>query len=129
MKASLSSKGIEEYLEALAQADGDVDQAAKKSLSAGAEVALEGMERRVAVLTGNLKSKLKVGEPEQDGNVISIDIGLLDDTDEETARYGNVQEFGSSTMPAHPYIRPTMAEDKFKITAAMRKSLEEQEIL
>jgi len=126
MRAKLSTKGIAEYLEQIAQRGEDVDAACADALQAGGEAALEGMRRRVAVDTGNLKENLRVSEVQQDGNFTSVEIGLLAGTDAKIARYGNAQEFGSSSMPAHPYIRPTMAEDKNKITAAMKKSLQEK---
>lgn len=125
MRAKLSLKGMEEYLETIAKAGGDVDAACADALKAGAEVAVDGMRRRVAVDTGNLKDSLRVSDVQQDGNTISVEMGLLSGTEAATARYGNAQEFGSSSMPAHPYIRPTMAEDKNKITTAMKQSLQE----
>src|SRR5512136_2961311 len=88
-------KGLDEWLEALAQAGQDVDASVDRALEAGAQVALDSMQRRVAVLTGNLKDSLAAGAPQQDGNFHSVEVGLLKGTERDTARYGNVQEFGS----------------------------------
>jgi HK97 gp10 family phage protein len=122
----LSTKGFEEFLERLSEAGKNVDDAADKALQAGAEVALEIMQRKVAVLTGNLQAHLKVTPPEAEGNYHFIKVGLLTGkTDAATARYGNAQEFGSSSMPAHPFVRPAFAEGRAKIRAAMRDSLKE----
>lgn len=123
VRASLTTKGLEEWLEALVQAGKDVDASADRALEAGAGVALDGMQKRVAVLTGNLQAHIQASAPQQDGNFHSVDVGLLRGVDAETARYGNVQEFGSANMPAHPYIRPAMDEDKRAILAAERESL------
>ena len=120
----LSLKGLDEYLERLAAAGRDVDLAAAKALAAGADVALAGMRERVAVLTGDLQDNLKSTEPMQDGNYVYVKVGLIS-ADPEISRYGNAQEFGTSSMPAHPYVRPTFDEDKGPIRAAIKRSLTE----
>ena len=131
-KGMFSLKGMEEYLETLATADGNVDEATARAVMAGAEVAEAGMVKRAPELTGNLKSKIAIKGPDRDGNFHFAEIGLIHDknfTDAETARYGMAQEFGSASMPAHPYIRPTLKRDKSKIRKAERESLEKDAIL
>jgi HK97 gp10 family phage protein len=125
VRGYLSLKGLEKWLEALGQAGQDVGQAADRALQAGAEVALEGMQKRVPKDTHNLENHLAILGPEADGNYHSVQIGLLrgKGLDADTARYGHAQEYGSASMPAQPYIRPTMDEDKAKIRGAMRASL------
>ncbi|NMC84292.1 MAG: hypothetical protein GYA58_03300 [Anaerolineaceae bacterium] len=131
----LTLNGLEEYLEEIAQAGRDVDEAAARALLAGAEVLEEGMEKRVPVDIGNLRNHIKIKGPEQEGNFIFIEVGVIHDkafTDAETARYGNVIEYGSASKKgkdAQPYIRPTLAEDKGKARQAMKESLEQDGIL
>ncbi len=120
----VSTKGFEALLERIVSIGQDVDKSAQKALSAGAEVAKAGMVRRVPKDTHNLEHHINVSEPKQDGNFSYVEVGVLN-ADADTARYGNAQEYGTSSMPAQPYIRPTMAEDKGKIKKAMRESLEE----
>jgi hypothetical protein len=43
--------------------------------------------------------------------------------DAETAIYGNVQEFGSSSVEAQPYIRPSFRSKKAAAMRAMRDFL------
>ena len=121
-RAKISTKGFEEYLEKLVQAGRDVDQDIHRALDAGADVAVEGMQRRVRKDTHNLEQHIKKTEVRQEGNYSYIEIGVLD-ADAETARYGNAQEYGTSSMPAQPYIRPTMKSDAGKIKKAMKNSL------
>ncbi len=123
-RGKLSTKGFDEYLERIVEAGRNVDQAAARALAAGAEVALAGMQRRVPKDTRNLEANLAATEPKQDGNYTFVEVGVIG-ADAETARYGNAQEYGTSSMPAQPYIRPTFDEDKARIRAAMRKSLEQ----
>jgi HK97 gp10 family phage protein len=118
----LTTRGFDEYLERIVQAGRDVDAAAAKALAAGAAVALEGMQQRVAVVTGNLKDNLVATESQQDGNYVFVKVGLIS-ADPDTARYGNAQEFGTSSMPAHPYVRPALDEEKARIRAAIKQSL------
>jgi HK97 gp10 family phage protein len=116
---------MEKYLEDLAAAGRDVDAAAGRALAAGGEVALQGMQRRVPQDTKNLAEHLATSQPKKNGNFVYVDVGILQ-ADADTARYGNAQEFGTSSMPAQPYIRPTLAEDKGAISKAMRDSLKEE---
>jgi HK97 gp10 family phage protein len=127
-RAKLTLKGFDRYLEAIKEAGRDVDAAAARAVQAGGEVALNGMQERVPKDTHNLEEHLEL-QTGRDGNVHYAEIGLLKDTDADTARYGNVQEFGSTTTAAQPYVRPTMDEDKNKIRKAMRESLEKDGLL
>ena len=114
----LTTKGFEEYLENLARAGKDIDAITDRALRAGGEVLLQGMKRRVPKDTGNLEANLKIEGPKKDGNFHYILVGLVN-ADGETARYGTAQEYGTSSMAAQPYIRPTIDEDKAKAGKAM----------
>jgi len=118
-KASLNTKGFAEYLERIAEVGGNVDEAADEALLAGAEILLAGMVARAPEDTGNLKSELKRGDVQVDGNYHFIEVGLIE-TDERTAVYGNAQEYGwGPNHSAHPYVRPAIDEDGKKAKAAM----------
>lgn len=126
MKATLSMpKGLDAILEALAQQEVDLDAAAARALSAGAEVAVEGIKRRARVLSGEMRDAAKASEVKKAGNEISIEVGWPD-ADGKLARKVNANEFGTSSMEAQPMVRPTMAEDKKTILGAMKSSLEEE---
>jgi len=121
IKSRLTTKGFEEYLERIARAGKDIDVIADQALTAGGEILLDGMHRRVPKDSGNLDAHLELMGPVQDGNFHYIDVGLGKGTDADTARYGNVQEFGSATTPAQPYVRPTLDSDMGKARRAMRE--------
>lgn len=120
-KASLKLD-MQPYLEQIARLGEGVDAATDEMMEAGAQVALAGMKRRVPVDTGHLQESLTTSEAQTDGNYHFIEIGLLG-VDEKTAIYGNVQEFGSSSVKAHPYVRSTMKGDRSKIRKAQRAAL------
>ena len=132
VRYNFSLRGMSEWLEKIGQTGKNVDDSAAKAVLAGARVAQEGMIDRAPELTGNLKAHIKIKGPTQEGNEVSVLVGVIHDinyTDAETARYGMAQEFGTSSMPAHPYIRPTLKKDKRKIRGAERKVLKEDAIL
>lgn len=128
-RVQFSLKGLDDYLEKVQQAGNDVDDATDRALVAGGDVLLAGMERRVPRLTGNLAANLVRTEPERDGNYHSLEVGILSNVDAETARYGNVQEYGSPKMAAQPYIRPAFDEDKSKARKSQRDSLKQDGII
>lgn len=121
----LELSGLAAYLEDLAQAGQDVDAAAARALTAGAEPILAEMRVLVPKDTHNLEDHLDVDGPHKDGNFTYVDIGVITG-DEETAIYGNVQEYGSSSAEAHPYIRPALKSKKAAAMRAMKGSLKSE---
>ena len=126
IRATLDTSGIEEFLEEIARLGKNIDQAAAKALEIGGDVLLTGMLNRVPRDTGNLANNLKRTEPEQDGNYIFILVGISKDVDAKTARYGTAQEYGTSSMAAHSYIRSTIDHDMLDARIAMNEKLLEQ---
>jgi HK97 gp10 family phage protein len=124
----IDTKGFEAYLERVALAGLSVDDAARRAVMAGAEVAKEGMRKRVPVDTGNLQEHIDFTDPELEGNTVFVLVGVIE-ADADTARYGTAQEYGSSNMVAQPYVRPTMDHDAARIKAAMRAALEAEGLL
>jgi HK97 gp10 family phage protein len=121
VKSRITTKGFEEYLEAIAKAGQNIDAIADEALLAGGEVLLEGMDRRVPKDTHNLEKHLALIGPVQDGNLHYVEVGIPPTTDANTARYGNVQEYGSANTPAQPYIRPSLDHDMGKARARMKE--------
>ncbi len=129
VRSRITTKGFAEYLERLAQAGKDIDAISGQALAAGGEILLEGMQKRVPKDTHNLESHLAVEGPSQDGNFVYVEVGLARDSDADTARYGNVQEYGSARTQAQPYVRPALDEDMGKARKAMREVFEAEEVL
>jgi HK97 gp10 family phage protein len=128
-RVKLDTKGFAEYLEKITQAGQDVDAAAAKALDAGGDILLAGMVRRVPKDTHNLERHLNIDGPNRDGNFHYILVGLARGLDADTARYGNAQEYGTSSMGAKQYIRPALDEDMSKARKAMRQVFIEWGIL
>lgn len=125
----VSTKGMDDSLEALAQMGRDVDEAAANALLTGCEVMQEEMISLAPELTGNLKAHILIDGPNQDGNFITAEVGVIHKkgmTDAETARYANAQEYGTSSMAANPYIRPGAERSRGRASRAMRDVLAEE---
>ena len=129
VRARFETKGFEAYLEAIARAGEDVDAAAAEALQAGGEILLAGMQKRVPKDTGNLHDNLTIEGPHQDANYHYVIIGLAKSADAKTARYGNAQEYGTSSMAAHPFVRPTLESDISKARRAMRDVFKSKGVL
>lgn len=121
----LEFSGLKTYLEDLAAAGKDVDAAAQRALSKGADEILPVMQALVPKDTHNLEGHLSIEGPHQEGNFSYVDIGIIT-ADKETAIYGNVQEYGSSSVAAQPYIRPALKSKRAAAMRAMKESLKSE---
>jgi HK97 gp10 family phage protein len=118
-------KGFDEYFEKLVKAGRDIDAAADRANVAAGDVILEGMEELVPRDTENLAEHLERSEPEVDGNYHSVNVGMqkTPKPDADTARYGNVQEYGSARTPAQSYIRAGFDRKRSNARKAQKESL------
>jgi HK97 gp10 family phage protein len=121
-------RGLGNYLEELARAGQDVDEAADRALEVGATPIVQEMRALVPKDTRNLEFHIKFDGPYREGNYHFVDIGVITD-DKETAIYGNVQEYGSSSVQAQPYIRPSFQGKKGAAMRAMKASLQSEGLL
>lgn len=127
-KVWMKLEGFDQYLEELVKAGKDIDQVAEECLEAGSEVLLAGMQRRAP--HDVIKNALRKTEVMKDGDKRYLYLGILRDTDAETARIADVWEFGGPgktghggkrkhrSITARPYIRPTLRSDAKKARAA-----------
>lgn len=126
-QGAINLKGLDQWLEDLARAGKDVDEAASKAILAGAEVIQLEMRVLAPVDTGNLREHIRIKGPIRDGNYHFVEVGVIHEiafTDADTARYANAQEYGTSKMAAHPYIRPGWDGGRRAALAAMKESLQ-----
>ena len=124
-KATFTMNGMAKYLEDIQKAGLDIDAAAQRALVKGGGILQAEMDALVPVgLTGNLKAKIVIDGPYQDGNLNYVDVGVVH-ADAETAKYGNVQEYGSPSknIPAQSYIRAAIDRKKTAVMQAIRVSL------
>ena len=101
-------EGLDDLLAALDSLQEGIDPSVLKP---GASLLLEGMKRRVAVDTGELRDSLQL-EVNSDGVTFSSD-----------SDHAVANEFGTHTMPAQPFIRPTFDTDGPKAIDAIADAL------
>lgn len=126
-QAKLSLKGIEDYLQKVAKFADDFEAAAAEALTIGAETLQDKMIELVPVDTANLLAHIKIKGPQKNGTFLFCEVGVIHDlayTDEDTARYGNVMEYGSATVKKQPYIRPAIAWIKPRWTGIIATELQ-----
>jgi hypothetical protein len=104
-KASLTIRGLDQYMERLAQAQEDIDQVVADVLDearAPAEDMLHDHLRESSeTWTGEMASQIDVSPVVRDGNFLFI---LLKDSD-PGAIY---KEYGRPRQAADPFLRPTL---------------------
>lgn len=83
------------------------------ALLAGAYVLEAGAKRRAPVDTGFLRASGSSNKTTGGAEVVF------------TANYAYYQEFGTSKMPAQPFVRPTIDEDGDKIVEAVADELQQ----
>lgn len=124
MKMSFKPGKVDKYLEQVVEAGRSIDEAVDRALGKAADVAIEGMERRVPVRTGNLARHIGLLKAGQDGNYHFVDVGV-DFRDRNSILYAVFVEFGAPHRPAQPFLRPAFDEGKNAIRKALRDSLKE----
>lgn len=111
----------------------ELDKNLKVAIKEGAKVAQQGMKRRVPKDTHNLEKNIHIDTAKIESGSITIEVGLMRKgtykVDDDTARYGNVLEYGTADQQARSYIRATMLEDKDRIFQAVFDSLKSQNVL
>ena len=125
--AKLELRGLEQYLEAIQQAGLDIDAAAQRALEKGGAILETEMERLVPKDEHNLEANIVLVGPFQDGNFSYVEVGVVN-ADDETAIYGNVQEYGSPSknIRAQPYIRPSIDGKRSAVNKVIRESLKSE---
>lgn len=133
-------KGMSEYLEEIAKAGKDIDLASQRAIAKGSDILKVEMKTLCPIgdaakgdpHPGNLFAHIQIKGPIQEGNFNYAEVGVIHDaayTDADTATYGNVQEYGSATNKAQPYIRPAIDSKRRIVMATMKESLKEEGLI
>lgn len=133
----LDLNGMAPWLEKLATAGRNVDAAVGEALAEGAALVRDDIAAVTPVgqapedrHPGNLKANITVDGPKRDGNYSYVEVGLVPGVvDKDTAIYGNVQEYGSASNQAQPYIRPGIDSGKAKARRAIVARLKAEGML
>lgn len=116
MHIEFNMSSLTEMVEAMEMEAKEIDTNLAIAIKEGAKIAQQGMKRRVKKDTRNLEKNIHIDTVKKADGRLSIEIGLMRTgqykVDADTARYGNVLEYGSRTQKANSYVRATMIEDE-----------------
>jgi HK97 gp10 family phage protein len=102
-----------EFERGLRDALADIRRELERGLRSLGEDAVSVARHRAPVLTGELRSSIAADTSSGPGE-IAVEAG----TDDPTGIY---QEFGTSRMPPHPFMRPAFAEALNQFLARVRR--------
>lgn len=85
-----------------------------KCLIPGAEIIAKEARDTVHVITGNLRDSIEV-------KVVGKTVTIVANAD-----YAGIEEFGSPTREAHPYLRPAIDKKAKKASEAIAKAVDKQ---
>lgn len=126
MKASLSFKGLEAWMEDLAAAGEDIDDAVTELLIETQPFIGEELERNLKktseTWTGETSASIDVSGVQKEGNYIFVE-ATAGGSDAPGAEY---KEFGNTRQAAEPFFRPTFRGHllKNKLKAGMKAIME-----
>lgn len=122
--ASIELTGVDEILNKLQQMGANVGRLENKALKNAAEPVLEDAKENVPVRTGKLKKGLKITNVKKKEGMKYILVGV-DRGDNSEVFYGKFIEFGTSKMPARPFLQPAYEKNKNTIRKAIAETLKE----
>lgn len=122
--ADIELKGVDEILDKLQRIGTNVSSLENKALKNAAEPVLESAKANVPVRTGKLKKGLKISNIKRKNGVKYIQVGV-DRGDNSEVFYGKFIEFGTSKMPAHPFLQPAFEKNKSAIKEKIAETLKE----
>jgi HK97 gp10 family phage protein len=113
MSTDIKFEGMSELIEKLESKNARFNSIENMALKLGAEPILEDTKNTNSFKnrSGNLKKALAVGKIKTKNGVKSIKIGVSRG-DNSSAYYGKFIEFGTSKMPAKPFIEPAFEKHK-----------------
>ena len=122
--ADIELTGVDEILNKLQQMGINISRLENKALKNAAEPVLEDAKANVPVRTGKLKKGLKITNVKKKEGVKYILVGV-DRGDNSEIFYGKFVEFGTSKMPAKPFLQPAYEKNKDNIQKTIANTLKE----
>lgn len=125
MGVDIEFTGMSELIEKLQATNAKFNSVENRSLKAGAQPILDDMKNTTAFKddTGDLRKALAVGRISTKNGVKSIKIGVLQG-DISKAYYGKFIEFGTSKMPARPFIQPAYERHKREVAEIIKEEIQ-----
>lgn len=114
MRGEMTFKGLEEWMEKLAEAGESVDDAVTELLGEThpfiEEELVRNLERTSEAYTGETASTIQVSGVQQEGNYIFVE-ATVGGSEVPQAFY---KEYGNTRQKAEPFVRPTFRGHRLK---------------
>lgn len=124
--ANIELTGVDEILNKLQQIGANVGKLENKALKNAAEHVLEDARATNAFKNriGKLRKGLKITNVKKKDGMKYILVGV-DRGDNSEVFYGKFIEFGTSKMPARPFLQPAYEKNKDNIKRTIAETLKE----
>lgn len=124
--ANIELTGVDEILNKLQQIGANVGKLENKALKNAAEPVLEDAKATNAFKnrSGKLRKGLKITNVKKKDGMKYILVGV-DRGDNSAVFYGKFIEFGTSKMPARPFLQPAYEKNKDNIKRTIAETLKE----
>lgn len=120
----LELTGLEDYAKRITDTGRSIDDAVKQAISESAEPVRADIEAWAErhKQTGTMLKGVDLSTPEQDGNVITVTVGINDDKS-KGAWHAVFVEYGTPNQPADPGVRTAFEQNKGKVKKIQREVL------
>lgn len=124
--SNVELEGVDEILNKLQQMGTNISRLENKALKNAAEPVLADAKATSAFndRSGNLRKGLKISNVKNKEGVKHILVGI-DKGDNSKIFYGKFIEFGTSKMPARPFLQPAYEKNKQNIKGIIAETLKE----
>lgn len=124
--ADIELTGVDEILNKLQQIGTNISRLENKALKNAAEPVLEDAKATNAFndKSGKLRKGLKISNVKNKEGTKYILVGV-DKSDNSKIFYGKFLEFGTSKMPAKPFLQPAYEKNKENIKSTIAETLKE----
>jgi len=124
--AEISLEGVDAILSKLEKIGANISRLETKALKNAAEPVLEDAKStsKFSDRTGNLREGLKTSNVQTKDGMKYILVGV-DKADNSKIFYGKFIEFGTSKMPARPFMQPAFEKNKNEIERIIADTLKE----
>lgn len=124
MSVDVEIKGMDELLERLKEMGVKSSKIQNTALKKAAEPIFEDAVSTTAFKdrTGKGRAGIKIGRPKTKGDTKYILVGI-DRSDNSEIFYMKFIEYGTSKMPARPFIRPAFLRNKDKAYEIMKEEI------
>lgn len=124
--ANIELTGVDEILNKLQQIGANLGKLENKALKNAAEPVLEDAKATNAFKnrSGKLRKGLKITNVKKKDGMKYILVGV-DRGDNSAVFYGKFIEFGTSKMPARPFLQPAYEKNKNNIKRTIAETLKE----